>query len=120
MFYDCFVIGAIRGFLGDVAGAAHRDAEVGLFEGRRIIDAVADKRNALAFLLKSLHQLGLLSGPDVGKNVFRADARLFRNAARSQRIVARDQIRFQALALKLHDNFACPGLHRVLDRKQST
>ena len=60
----------VRRLARDVAGAAHGDAEVGLFQGRRVVDAIAHERHALALLLKLLHKLRLLFGPHLGKYVF--------------------------------------------------
>jgi hypothetical protein len=65
-----------RGLAGDVgARFAHRDAEVGLLERRRVIHAIARHRDDVASALERLHQPQLL---------LRRDAREHRHLVRER------------------------------------
>ena len=53
----------VAGVLGDVgAGDAHRDADVGLLERGRVVDAVAGHRDDLAIALQRLDDAQLVLG----------------------------------------------------------
>ena len=72
-----------RGLARDVGAAlAHRDADVGGLERRRVVDAVAGHRDDLAARLERLHDAQLLLGHDAREDVDVADA-LARAARRS-------------------------------------
>ena len=66
----------VRRLAGEIAGAAHGNAEVGLLQRRRIVDAVAHERHALALGLEFFHELRLLLRPHPGKNIFHRNAGL--------------------------------------------
>jgi len=66
------VIGEHHGgrFLGHLGAAqSHRDPNVGLLEGRRIIDAVAGHRHHLALALQGAHQAQFLFRFDPGEDI---------------------------------------------------
>ena len=48
-------------------GAAQRDRDIGLLQGDRIVDAVADEANLAAFLLQLLDIIGLLGRQHLGE-----------------------------------------------------
>ena len=57
-----------RGARG-VGGAADRDADVGLLQGRRVVDAVAGHADDAAGPLQRLDDLELMLGKDAGEAV---------------------------------------------------
>ena len=57
----------------DVGARAHRDADVGLRERRRIVDAVAGHRDDCAFRLQTLHDRGLVLRQHVGDDLVHAE-----------------------------------------------
>ncbi len=63
-----------RGLLGDLgAGDAHRDADVGLLEGRRVVDAVAGHGHDVALLAQDVHEVDLVLGRDAGEDADAVD-----------------------------------------------
>ena len=56
-----------RGLLGDLrAGDAHRDADVGLLQGRRVVHAVAGHRDDVALALEDVDEVDLVLRRDAG------------------------------------------------------
>ena len=71
----------------DVGARAHRDADVGLRERRRVVDAVAGHRDDAALALQALDGRGLLVGQHVGDDL--VDAELARDGARRRSMCRR-------------------------------
>ena len=57
----------------DVGAGAHRDADVGLRQRRRVVDAVAGHRDACALRLQALDDRRLLLGQHLGLDLVDAD-----------------------------------------------
>ena len=74
----------VRRLARDVAGPAHGNAEIGLRERGRVVDAVAHKRHALALCLKFFYKFRLLLRPDLGKYIYAFDADLSGDARGGQ------------------------------------
>ena len=59
----------VRRFLGNITGEANRDSEVGLGQGRGVIDAISNKSNLAARGLNILDYIDLTFGTNSGENV---------------------------------------------------
>ena len=124
--------------LGDLgAGDAHRHADVGLLEGRRIVHAVAGHRDDVAFLLQQAHQPDLVlrrharDHADVGQLLLELvvahsgelcagqrlafDAQLVADGRRGHRVVAGDHAHLDARAVALGDGRLGLGARRIDD-----
>ena len=55
------------------AGDAHRDADVGLLEGRRVVHAVAGHGDDMALLAQDVHEVDLVLGGDAGEDADAVD-----------------------------------------------
>ena len=88
-------------------------------ERRRVVDAVAHKRDALARRLKFFYELRLLLRPHFGKNIFSRNADLLGDARGGQGIVASDEINFQSLPLELFDDFRGVRFQRIAHGEQA-
>ncbi len=127
----------LRGFFGRLGAlVAHGDADIGLLEGRRIVDAVAGHRNDTALRLQRLHdaQLVLRTGPrEHGRRIDRllefrvrqlvdigaredarrlAEPQLSRNGFGGRGMIARDHLDGDAGCLALRD-----GCHSLVARR---
>ena len=80
--------GEVAGLDGDVGAGADGDAEVGLGEGGRVVDAVADDRDFVAFGLELAHDVDLLARKHLGDDAVDADG--LRNCLRGGLAVAGD------------------------------
>ena len=58
---------------GHVGAAAHGDADIGLGQGRRIVDAVADKGHHFAAFLELLYLARLVLGQNLGDDPLDAE-----------------------------------------------
>jgi hypothetical protein len=56
------------GGLGNRRAAAHGDADVGAFQGRRVVHAVTGHGHHMAFFLQRAHDLDLVAGRDAGEH----------------------------------------------------
>ena len=107
----------VGGLDGDVGAGADREAEVGLRERRRVVDAVADHRDRVALRLQPL-DLGHLPGRvDLGQHA--VDPDLVRDLLGGLAGVAGQQHRCQAERLQLADRSGAGGLDRVADVQAS-
>jgi len=70
---------------GDVGAGADGDADIGLRECRRVVDAVADHGHPLPRVLQRLHLGRLLLGQDLGEDLVDADLRRDRRPRRGGR-----------------------------------
>ena len=62
--------------LGDVGGGIHRNADVGLAQRRRVVDAVAEKADRVAHALQRLHHARLLQRRHFGEHRGALDQRI--------------------------------------------
>ena len=63
----------VGGLDRDVGAGADRQAEVGLGERGRVVDAVADHRDGAALALQALDHVGLVGGHDLGDHLVDPD-----------------------------------------------
>ena len=95
-FGDRFEVGFqeddIGGFAGDIGGVQEGDSEVGLFEGRGVIDAVTGEGDALAGLLQRADDFNFAFRADFGANVGGGDANLGGDRFGGGTIVAGDEV----------------------------
>ena len=63
----------VRALHRDVGAGAHRDADVGLRQRRRVVDPVARHRHDAAFGLEPLDDVDLLLGQDLGLDLVDAE-----------------------------------------------
>ena len=109
----------ICGFAGDITGPGHRDAQVGLLQSGRVVDAVPDNGDAFAAVLQLLHHLRFLFGTDFGKHIFFPYAGLLRYGRGRELVVAGDEVNGFALLRELGDNFVCVRFEGVAQREQA-
>ena len=83
----------VGGLDGDVGAGADREAEVGLGERGRVVDAVADHRDDAAFALQAADHVRLVGGHDLGDDL--VDADLGGDGASGRLVVAGQQDRAQ-------------------------
>ena len=106
-------------FARDIARPAYRDAQIRLGQRRGIIDAIAHKGDPFALPLESLHQFGLLFGPDLRKNVGLRNSGLLRDAGCRDGVVAADEERLETGLLKTYDHTGGSGFEGILHGDQS-
>ena len=102
---------------GDVGAGAHRDADVGLRQRRRIVDAVAGHRDALTLRLQPLDHGGLLVWQDVRFHAIDADRPGDRGGG--DRVVAGQHHDLHAFAVQRVDRFPRRWLHGIGDPEQA-
>ena len=73
-------------FDGNVGAGPDGDAHVGLHQGRRVVDAVADHRHELTLPLHLAHLIDLLRRQDLGEDLLNAE--VGRDAPRRRPVVA--------------------------------
>ena len=103
----------VAGLLGGRGAGVHRDADVGLGQGRGVVGAVAGHRDELAALLLGPDQGHLVLGGGLGEEV--VDAGLCGDGLGGQRVVAGDHHGADAHRAQLVEAFAHAGLDDVLE-----
>ena len=86
---------------GDIRPGADGDADVGLGQGRGVVDAVADEGHPAALGLEGLHRLRLAAGQDLTQGL--VDTRLLRRQHHRRRMVATDQDGVETQGLETGD-----------------
>jgi hypothetical protein len=76
----------VGGLDGDVGAGADGDADIGLGQGGRVVDAVADHRHRRALGLQLADLGGLVAGEDLGEVLL--DPEVLRHPGRDARVVA--------------------------------
>lgn len=94
--------GDVAGFDGDIAARADGEADIGLGQGGRVIDAVADHGHARAFRLQLLDGGGFIGRQDLGHDALDAD--LAGDGVRGLPVVAGDERHVQAAGLQGADS----------------
>ena len=105
-----------RALHGDVGAGAHGDADLGLRERRRIVDAVAGHRDKAALVLKRLHRRHFLIRHHLGDHV--VDPELARDRKGRRAAVAGQHHRLDPLAAECLEGGDGALLDRIGDGNQ--
>ena len=107
----------VAGLDSDVGPGPDSDAEIGLRESRRIIDAITDKGDALAFLLKTLNVLRLVLRENLGEGVL--DVEFSRDSLRGLSVVSSDHDGNDAFGPQFRDGLLCAAFQSVGNRNET-
>jgi hypothetical protein len=105
--------GQVGGLDGGIGAGAHGEVEVGLGEGGRVVDAVADHRDGLALGLQALDDVDLVGGQDLGDDL--VDAGLGCYHAGRRLVGSGQQYRRQAEPAEAGDGLCAGVFDRVRD-----
>ena len=116
--HDAAQVATDEGDVGDgyVGAGSDGHAEVGLGQGGRVVDAVADHGDDPAAGLQSRDPFGLLRGQDLSDDLLDADRGGYRFGG--GRGVAGEHPHLEPERLQLRDGFRGSGLDRVGDRDE--
>ena len=106
----------VSGLLGEIGATAHRNSGVSLRKCRRIVDAVANHRNAQTFLLQGADACEFAGRVQPGFNF--ADAGLVGNRRRSRGGVAGKHHHAKTALLQCGDRLPASGRNESFASKQ--
>ena len=105
--------GDARALHGHIGAGAHGDADFGLTEGGRVVDAIAGHRDMLATGPQHFHMGDFSGGFDLGFH--RIEPELFGHRGGGAAVVAGKHDELQAERMEVFDGLGGGGLDRICD-----